>query len=210
VAGEGAQSLPKALKARIDAVEERVNWSAVPAQAFETQLLRLRSQREATNMDELIERMLAGDELDSKANYDERSRTGKDWGQREKGGATANELRALQKLQGSPQNVTQMFESWARWRPNGVAHGLYDAIHLTNTSGGEWTKVEGLWEDVLGENWKGEIANCDFVSGLVDGALATWEEKNQHPFCSGRGSFLTEGFFPETSAFLADSWPGPD
>src|SRR5688572_24842873 len=55
-------SLPADLKARMDAVQARVNWSAVAADAFREKVLDHESRREVGAMSDVVERLRASRE----------------------------------------------------------------------------------------------------------------------------------------------------
>src|SRR5262245_60643039 len=88
-------SLPRGLKARMDAVKVPVNWSAVAAEAFERKLLELESRREVGNMDEVLARLKAAAALDGKEDYQEGRVAGEAWA---KEGARPKQLRGLEQL----------------------------------------------------------------------------------------------------------------
>src|SRR5262249_27023394 len=85
-------SLPRELKARMDAAPSSVNWSAVAAQAFEAKLLELESQKEVKSMDDVIARLKAAAELEANEDYQAGFKAGQQWAKEQ---ATPKELRRL-------------------------------------------------------------------------------------------------------------------
>src|SRR5260370_41740506 len=85
-------SVPRELKARMDAAPAKANWSAVACRAFEDKLLELESTKEVTTMDEVIARLKAADEMEAKEQYQEGLEAGRGW---EKEIASPRQVRRL-------------------------------------------------------------------------------------------------------------------
>src|SRR5262249_33698927 len=86
-------SVPRDLKARMDAVAERINWSAIATEAFRAKLLELESKQEVDKMDEVIARLRAADELDCREDYRAGRDAGETWARK---AARPKQLRSLQ------------------------------------------------------------------------------------------------------------------
>src|SRR5262249_3480669 len=72
-------SVPKGLKARMDAEAASVNWSAVAAAAFEAKLQELASRKEAKTLDDVVARLKAAAELEASADYQDGLEAGRRW-----------------------------------------------------------------------------------------------------------------------------------
>src|SRR5205809_1051596 len=86
-------SLPRDLKARMDAVTEPVNWSAVAAQAFEAKLAELNARKEGATMEDVIARLKAADALDNKTEFQAGLKNGESWAEKT---ARPRQLRRLE------------------------------------------------------------------------------------------------------------------
>jgi hypothetical protein len=172
-------SLPRELKARMDAVEAPVNWSSVAAQAFEQKLLELESKKEVGSMDEVIARLKAADELDRKAEYQDGRKAGDRWARED---ARPRQLRALSslRLHGTVTAILEEFgrapalEEFKRWDANGISVSLYKFINPAQEA--DAASVRAFWASALGDEAvrANRIENQDFVLGFCDGALDVW------------------------------------
>jgi hypothetical protein len=72
-------SIPRALRARMDAVGERVNWSAVAAEAFQVKLLELESRKKVHTMDDVIARLKAAAQLEVNEACQAGLEAGREW-----------------------------------------------------------------------------------------------------------------------------------
>jgi hypothetical protein len=163
-------SIPKALKARMDEADEPVNWSAVAAAAFEAKLLELASRKEATTMDEVIARMKAAEERDSKEDYQAGVRCGENWAKLR---ATPKQLRRLQNAGGEGTSIEELLSAYARGLNRGIAWGLY--VDLTGEADPDRRDVEQFVEGVLGVELA-SLDEWDFARGFIEGALDVWHK----------------------------------
>jgi hypothetical protein len=164
-------SVPSDLKARMDAVPEAVNWSAVASEAFEAKLLELASQRKGTNMDDVIARLRAAQEMDNREDCNEGRAAGEEWA---KDKARPKQLKALAKL-----NEIEAHYDWEGMlgvfdNHRGIAWGLYEQMHQEDAF--DRSDVEAFWEGILGGGGREKIDGFDFARGFVDAALAVWEK----------------------------------
>src|SRR5262245_15860587 len=150
-------SVPRKLKARMDAAAERVNWSAVAAEAFEAKLLELESRKGVRGMDEVIARLKAAAEFEKNEAVQAGLDAGRGWAMRQ---ATPKELKRLEKL--------IVWTRWLRVRDArqpwialvGVIQGDKDIHAMT---------AQAFWKAVLGETSQ-EPNDVDFLEGFVKGA----------------------------------------
>jgi len=144
-------SIPRGLKARMDAVEQPVNWSQTAAQAFENKLLELESRREAEKMDDVIARMKAAAQLEAKEAYQAGLEAGRGWAKKK---ASPKELQRLENL--------------------GVAE---NARHLAQTICGDalGDPME-FWDLVLGVYEAEKADDPDFLRGFNNGAMEVWDQ----------------------------------
>jgi cell pole-organizing protein PopZ len=178
-------SVPRELKARMDAVKAPVNWSAVACRAFEAKLLELQSQqREVKAMEDVVARLKAADELERSEDYGAGYAAGERWAKEE---ARPSQLRSLRRSMDEPAHSQPPgFANVARDAELGVGPGVGWHVYF-GTIGRkgpvtDWSEVKNLaaeadafWSDVLGDD-KHQIESASFGQGFVDGALSVWEK----------------------------------
>jgi hypothetical protein len=165
-------SLPRELKARMDAVKRTVNWSAVAAEAFKAKLLEIQSKRDVEHMDEVIARLKAAEEMDASESYREGHRAGSEWAKRR---ARPKHLRGLAKLADESQGVLAgHLELFGNDMNRGIAWGLYLAMHQHEEF--QRPDVEGFWQQILGDSGAERIEAYNFALGFVEGALDIWNK----------------------------------
>src|SRR6266851_2450827 len=86
-------SVPKELRAKMEAVTVSVNWSAMASAAFAAKLLELQSNREVKGIEDLIARLKSAAELEANQDYQEGRQMGEKWATDK---ATPRQLRRLQ------------------------------------------------------------------------------------------------------------------
>ena len=172
-------SVPKELKAQMDGTTS-VNWSAVASEAFRAKLLTLQSKKETTTMDEVAERLRAGDELDRNIDYRDGWAAGERWARQE---ARPKQLRNLQQsMEESAQDPGAGFETVAGHKPAGVGWHVY--LGMLGRRGAVTSFVEvreiavaadAFWNSVIGTD-RNRIETASFGQGFVEGALSIWEQ----------------------------------
>jgi hypothetical protein len=165
-------SIPSELKERMDAIKDQVNWSAVAARAFQAELdwINRRSKR-TMNKEDIVKRMKAEAEEDSKEEYQEGYEMGKDWAQEY---AKPRELRALDNLsRNSGCDLSVTLAVYVNGMNHSIAWGLWQAIYKQEPNHDE---VRRFWEEALGDDNADRIEDQDFARGFCEGALAIWEE----------------------------------
>jgi hypothetical protein len=165
-------SVPRDLKARMDAVSASVNWSAIAAPAFEAKLLELEAKGNPKSMQEVIARLKAADEADANEERQKGREVGERWAKR---GARPRQLRRLDELiSNSPYELEVCLLGFDK-HVYGIAGGLYRAIHGRQNDI-ENIAVETFWENIVGENGRDRMEDLDFASGFCEGALEVWDQ----------------------------------
>jgi hypothetical protein len=165
-------SVPPALKARMDAVDETVNWSAVACQAFELKLAEIIRRRGAKNMKEAIERLKASKRKTDDTRYLEGSEAGKAWAMNE---AEAEELQNLDSFREGCESEGGWEEWFAtpKWNAafSNAEHIAFVALGVID---GEWDRTEA--DQFLAQAMDEKQIDDQFLRGFVDGALEIWEK----------------------------------
>lgn len=154
-------SLPDALKQRMDAVKDPVNWSQVAAHAFELKLGEIASRRESTNMNEVIQRLRASkivhEDDQTKAGFKE----GEAWAKKR---ATWAQLERL-----AGQDID--------WNDNNEDPNWADIVLATieGDRGLDRGAIRDFWEDMAPT-----MASRTWFEGFVDGACAVHKAVSDH------------------------------
>lgn len=161
-------SVPKALKQRMDAVKDEVNWSATAADAYESKLQELAASRlKGDTMKDVIERMKAADAKDKNESTKLGLEAGESWAKKE---ATPKQLR---RLENKAAELDFTYDS------DGA---IPDLLTLAAIMTGEadkgfwWRDLDGYRDylDGLGLDTQ-SMDDPDFLVGFVDGALKLWK-----------------------------------
>jgi hypothetical protein len=168
-------SVPRPLKARMDAAGESVNWSATAAAAFEAKLLELEQRKETGGMKEkVLERWRAADELDDSEEYQEGRKLGEEWAQ-----ATARprELRRLEKLahNESRYDLAGWLSIYSDGMNHGIAWDLYCDLAGVRFENADEHSMVAFWEEAVGEDGNSRVEDKHFTLGFLEGALGVWE-----------------------------------
>jgi hypothetical protein len=167
-------SLPAELKARMDAVGEPVNWSAIACRAFEQKLAEITRRRGVKNVRDIVTRLRASKTRQSDEHYNRGFENGKKWAAEE---AEAGELERLAAARdGVGYDWDRMFD------PDTADHNAYGACeHLVfimrPESDGVRQAAADFWEHVAGND--SETLRWDpdgYVRGFAAGALEIWDE----------------------------------
>ncbi len=160
-------SVPRELKAKMDAATVTVNWSAAACRAFEVELLRLESERTVETMDETVDRLLAADELDSNETHQHGIELGASWAKED---GRPRDLRRLEKLDDDREDYIGIWDNGMN--DSGIACGLCEWL----CSGDEYDNVnlDEFWEGILGKGGRELINDENFARGFVKGALDVW------------------------------------
>jgi hypothetical protein len=168
-------SLPRALKARMDAVKSPVNWSAVAAQAFEAKLLELESTKEVKGMDDVIARLKAAAELEGNEEYQDGFKAGQEWAKKV---ARPKELKRIAKH--IAEYTIDLVAGWwwdvdsPAWSaPFGAVDYFVFAAWPQRYDDRDAPKE--FWEQALGDDAH-RIDDADFFRGFGEGAVEIWEQ----------------------------------
>jgi hypothetical protein len=166
-------SIPAELKARMDAVRESVNWSAVAARAFESRLLEIELRSKHTmSREDVLRRLKAVDEEEAIQERDEGKTAGQSWAEES---ATPKQLRRLQEMANDPYGLDNAIRLMADRRNIGTAWRLYLVLNPSMREEASKNDVAAFWEEALGDD-RERIADKDFACGFVEGALYVWKE----------------------------------
>jgi hypothetical protein len=164
-------SIPADLKARMDAIEEPVNWSAVASQAFEAKLAEIITRRGAKQMEDVITRLRASNrkgESEAKAAGRE---AGLLWASDE---AEAEELERLERAWN--ENTNNSLGTFStEWDG---AYGPEERFVFTIRPEDDTDRdaAAQFWTTVHGEDYADFTSRDGFVQGFFEGALEVWSE----------------------------------
>jgi hypothetical protein len=170
-------TVPPDLKARMEAVEEPVNWSAIACQAFEQRLADITRRRGAKDMRQVVQRLKASRDRVGSDRYREGSEAGKAWAMSH---AEADELARLSDLYETHERDGS---GWDGFFTGGGAYSPAERLAfviLGEEREGDRSTAAEFWEryaDVSPSRRRqeGDLFD-DFVRGFVDGALGIWDE----------------------------------
>lgn len=154
-------SVPDRLKAKMKAVAERTNWSAIAVEAFENELKRIAQREKDRDVMELVERLdpsyVAGESTAYQAGF----ALGEGWARDD---ADRGDLKRLDKhVAAMGGNIYRDYEE-----PEALALQVIGHENAQAGDAHEW------WDAVLGDNSE-SISEPEFIRGFVEGALAVWE-----------------------------------
>jgi hypothetical protein len=163
-------TVPPDLKARMDAVDEPVNWSALACQAFEQRLAEIIKRKGSSNMNDVISRLRASKRTYENAQYQAGHEAGQAWAKDE---AEAGELILLS------QWKDRAGRDWDDYFATGEndAYGSCENFVFTiwPEHDGNRTTSEEFWEGNVPEG-QSDHPEDNFVRGFAEGALAVWDE----------------------------------
>jgi hypothetical protein len=156
-------TVPPELKARMDTVEEEVNWSAVAAQAFEQRLAQIIQQKGPANVDEVIKRLRASKKRIANKRYHQGNQDGAQWAR------TSAEVDELERLESSASGWSDYFFREYPQQGNVVAHAVTEQV-LGDKCEGDWALVKEYTERIFGS----KHPDPEYVRGFVKGAVEVW------------------------------------
>jgi hypothetical protein len=159
-------SIPKELKAEMDAVGEQVNWSAVAKEAFQRKVAEVRSGRnKAMTKAKVIERLRKAGQEDP-FGFEAGRAAGRKWAEDK---ALPRHIRNLARDPDWPfaEYISPDDEEQLPW-------SLSSKLALVLERGsGDWP---AFWDKALGPEGSRLIDSEDFARGFVAGALEVWAE----------------------------------
>jgi hypothetical protein len=161
-------TLPPGLKARMERVEEHVNWSAVAAQAFEQKLAEIIQRRGAKTMEDAITRLRASKQKSANEDYQPGYKAGQAWA------ANRAETIELDRLEEFCQAVESDPWGWEGWIRPSYPDAFSPAENLVFK-----IDPDNQGRDVARAFWQvnsptEEIPSGDFAHGFAMGAVAFW------------------------------------
>lgn len=163
-------SIPEDLRARMDAIAEPVNWSAIACKAFESKVSEVLAKKKVRKMTDVINRLRASKRRSGDADYAEGMGHGRRWAMED---AEAAELERLARLRG------ELRGDW---------EAVFDMEHDSAYDPSEWfcfairpddesdrAAAAEFWESAVDRKPpRGETPS--FVRGFAEGALEVWRE----------------------------------
>jgi hypothetical protein len=168
-------SLPRGLKARMDAVKVPVNWSAVAAQAFEAKLLELASKKAVGSREDVIARLKAVAELEGKDDYQAGFAAGQRWAMQAAG---PKQLRRLEEyLAACAAEGSAWFDvDRPGWPAPWGATGRFALKVLgLDADVADRGVARNFWRSALGTDAE-RVNNGPFFRAFGEGAEAVWLE----------------------------------
>lgn len=162
-------TVPKDLKARMDAAEEAINWSAIASRAFEHKLADLISRREIRQMEDVVSRLRASKQKRDEGQFHVGFEYGKAWAE---SAAEAEELMRLD---------TTGADRWADWfgedSNNAYSAGERFVFLIQPWNDGDRKMASDFWESMLANpDWEAQSGDPEFVRGFASGAHYIWSE----------------------------------
>ncbi len=167
-------TVPPDLKARMDAVEESVNWSYVASQAFERHLLEMEAKKMGTTKAEVMKRLKASEELEAKQNLEDGRKAGKAWAEES---ASVGDLRRFKRNEPSG-GWAVWFREWILVDGNSWPNAIF--MHIDGEK--VWDDEHTFWMEAVGEDDLDRLEDSDFALGFIEGALEVLDdyEKSKH------------------------------
>jgi hypothetical protein len=171
-------SVSEDLKARMDAVGEGVNWSAVACRAFEVKLGEIASQKGQKDMKDVVDRLRASKQKTQDRDRVEGGDQGREWA---KTTADADELQNLAQavdrayLDGGVEAMFGLIDT-GRSRYTPAEKFFFWINHGTTGDIDELDRQAAyeFWGTVLGDD---NVPNKPaFVVGFAEGAIEVWRE----------------------------------
>jgi hypothetical protein len=167
-------TVPQDLKRRMDAIKERVNWSALACKAFEEKLAEIASKKGRKTMDDVIQRLRGSKQQMESEDRKAGETAGQAWA---KDQAEARELENLEKfldgLDHQPRYGRGEFFSDYGSSAYSNAELLYFKLHPEAED--DRDGAENFWVCALGDD-KHQAESDDFLRGFAEGAEAIWLE----------------------------------
>jgi len=164
-------SIPQELKARMDAVDEPVNWSAVACDAFRQKLAEIIKRKGAKDVKDVIERLRASKQKSRSTTYTHGANLGEMWAKHH---AETVQLERLEEFHDTIKADHGDLETWfelppmAPWTHAGLVVKALNGFDEDNMLMGELDELVG---EIMGADAEKDI---DFVRGWTDGVLNLW------------------------------------
>lgn len=164
-------SVPADLKARMDAVGEPVNWSAVACQAFALKVAEITARKGVKTMSDVVARLRASKQQHEDATFRRGVEAGEEWA---KGHAEAAQLERLERLNESEHGDLRGVFLASETSAYGPGEHFYFLIEPEDT--GSRTAARDFWSNWVSDDDFVLPSDPDFVRGFAEGALNVWFE----------------------------------
>jgi hypothetical protein len=153
-------SIPQELRDEMDAVQEQVNWSAVAALAFWSELARIAMTRKRTmTKEDVVKRLKAEQEKEAAGNKAAGKHDGRRWAEK---WASPTELRRLNRV----------YDGGTGALPENMV-SLYEVIDPAGNGSFDDFKETAIGSDASADD---AVEDPDYTEGFLDGATDVWEE----------------------------------
>jgi hypothetical protein len=168
-------SVPPELKARMAAVKENVNWSAVACRAFEQVLADIIKRKGAEDMNEVIERLRASRQRTEERRAREGIEAGRQWAMKE---AEAEQLERLadfyERVQSDSWGWGGFFDPPPQLNPfSGAQRLAFEILELDEEDWDDGASKQ-FWRSAIGDD--GTDITSEFAESFVVGALEIWDQ----------------------------------
>lgn len=186
-----AISIPIELKAKMDAIEESVNWSALACKAFEAKVAEVAKRKAVMDRSDVVARLRASKRKVSDGLFEAGFQNGEKWAKAE---ADVDELQRLEAFQCEVSDLGKFFSGTPGPGEQELAcvvsdwvlgdEGFHDGVVSDPKEAGRIVD-EGLTlkdEDLVYDNavriFKSEskMKNSDYLYGFIEGALNVWRQ----------------------------------
>lgn len=167
-------SIPDDIKAKMDQVEEPVNWSGLAAAAFRSKLSELAGRRRTEDLQGVVERLRASRLLEGTGRLRAGHEAGTRWGS---GAASVSQLRRLEAAF-HPDVIT--IQDWvAEYQAGSYAYRLGEclAFVIDPDRDGDQGAAAEFWREALrdaGDVTPDLVDDPEWVIGFVEGARDLW------------------------------------
>ena len=164
-------SIPAELKARMHAVEEDVNWSAVASQAFEQKLAEIIQRKGVKDMGDVVARLRASKQAGETEQWTLGVGHGREYA---KQAATAAELQRLERWRFS---LSQDEWEWC-FQEDSSAYAVCErfVFVIQPDTDGDRRQADEFWEAAVGNDHAALTEDPKYVLGFAAGALEVWGE----------------------------------
>jgi hypothetical protein len=167
-------SVPPDLKARMDTVDEPVNWSAIACQAFEEKLAEITKRKGAKDMRAAIQRLKVSKRKLEAKGHQVGFKAGETWAMSR---AEADELQRLAQFYEACERDSSGWVGFFNMSENSSAYSPSERIAIA-IGGEEYDGNRGFAQDFWKEvdlDLRDPAANL-FVRSFVEGAMELWNQ----------------------------------
>ncbi len=176
VAARTTITVPADLKRRMEKVRD-VNWSAVAAAAFETQLAEVAKKKKGIDMESVRERLQKSKEESESALYTEAYNAGQEWAAKIGSYPEVARLLQLNEQGDNDLSLEENLRFEGEWvspfaKPSDwLADTIADSVYMRDPDVARPEHWKFFWEQVFGDDCEETVDNPDALRGFVDGAI---------------------------------------